>query len=69
MSFNKEETRTIPLITENLQDQFKHLQMNYLEFMKTYEDLNNYDQKLLNITRKDYDKIKDDMYYKLTQTY
>jgi hypothetical protein len=61
MSFNKEETRTVPLITVNLQDQFKNLQMSYLEFMKTYEDLNNYDQKLLNISRKDYDKIKDDM--------
>jgi homospermidine synthase len=61
----KQETKTIPLIEDHLKYQFKQLQVIYLEFMKVYEDLVNFDQKLINITRKDYDKIKDDMYYKI----
>jgi hypothetical protein len=60
MSF-KQATKTIPLIGESLQDQFKQLQVIYLEFLKVYEDLVKYDQKLMNITRIDYDKIKDDV--------
>ncbi len=68
MSF-KPETKTVPLIEDNLKYQFKQLQVLYLEFMKVYEDLSNYDQKLINVTRKDYDKIKDDMYNNLKQTF
>jgi hypothetical protein len=62
MSFNKQEGKAVPLIDEyHLQDKFKQLQVFYLEFMKVYEDLVNYDHNLMNITRKDYDKIKDDV--------
>ena len=49
MSF-KPETKTVPLIEDNLKYQFKQLQIIYLEFMKVYEDLSTFDQKLMNIS-------------------
>ena len=62
MSFNSNnENKSIPLIDEKIQDIFNRLQSEYIKFIKVYDELNNYDQKLGNLSRKEYDKIKDDM--------
>ena len=62
MSFNtKNENKSIPLIDEKIQDTFNKLQTEYINFIKVNDEIYNYDQKLVNLSRKEYDKIKDDM--------
>jgi hypothetical protein len=66
MTFNpsgkkKDNFKSTPLI-EDSQDQFVLLQNNFLEFIKLYDEISDYEKKLDTLTRKEYDKIKDDMY-------
>jgi hypothetical protein len=63
MSFNtNKNVRTDPLIEDDSQDQFNELQNNFLQFIKLYDEITEYDLKLNNLSRKEYDKIKDEMY-------
>lgn len=65
MSFDsskrKDNSRKIPLIEENANSQFSQLQSRYIEFMKDYEEISNYEMKLNKMTRNEYEQIKNDM--------
>jgi len=57
--------RTAPLIDDNAQDNFNSLQNKFLEFIRYYDDITEYERKLANFTRKDYDRVKDDIHRKI----
>jgi hypothetical protein len=64
MSFNKiqkDNLQNTPFIKENINDQFIQLQNKYIEFIKFYEEIAEYEKKLSGLDRKQYDKIKDDV--------
>ena len=62
MSFDsskkKDNIRKIPLIEDNANDQFSQLQSRYIEFMKDFEQISEYEKKLDKMERKEYDQIK-----------
>jgi hypothetical protein len=61
MTFNntKQETKKIPLMEENINNQFSQLQSLFLEFNKTYDELTHYNGKLTSINKKEFDSIRD----------
>ncbi len=66
MTFNQfkkknDNTKVIPLVEDTQQDQFSLLQNKFLQFVKYYDDIVEYEIKLNSLTRKEYDRIKDDM--------
>lgn len=64
MSFNKNEIQTNQKITplkEDKQNDFFILQSKFLNFIKTYEEISEYEVKLEKLSIKDYEKIKEDM--------
>jgi hypothetical protein len=65
MSFDsskkKDNIRKIPLIEDNANDQFNQLQSRYIEFMRDFEEISEYEKKLNKMERKEYDQIKNHM--------
>jgi hypothetical protein len=61
MSYNKkkDDLRKSPLIEDNSQDQFRDMQNKFLEFIKIYEEITEYENKLSGLNRNEYDRIKD----------
>jgi hypothetical protein len=49
------------LIEDQAHEQFNLLQKKFLEYVKNVDEIAEYDKRLNNLTRKEYDKIKDDM--------
>jgi hypothetical protein len=65
MSFDsskkKDNIRKIPLIEDNANDQFNQLQSRYIEFMRDFEEICEYEKKLNKMERKEYEQIKNHM--------
>ena len=56
------EIKSTLLVEEDAQSQFNDLQEDFLLFIKTYNSVVEYDSKLDNIGKKEYKKIKDNLY-------
>jgi hypothetical protein len=63
MSFGaKKKDNKAPLIEEgDIQEQFKTLQNKYLDFIKYFDEMTDFETKLSKMSRKDYDKVRDDV--------
>jgi hypothetical protein len=58
MSFEKTLKNNVPLINDNINENFNQLQNKYLLFIKNYDEIQEYDRKLNFMNRKEYDSIK-----------
>ncbi len=50
-----------PLVENDSKEILEGLQKKYLNFIKIYEKMLDYERKLNTFTRRDYDQIKDDV--------
>ena len=58
MTFNMT-NKKIPLIENDINNQFSQLQSLFLEFNRLHDEVKQYEEKLLSMNRKEFDNIRD----------
>ena len=62
MSFNpSNKQQKSPLVGDDSKELLESLQKKYLNFIKIYEKMLDYEKKLNNFTRREYDTVKEDV--------
>ena len=60
-AIKKDNDKNVNLIDYNTNENFVHLQNNFIIFTKNYDEIVEYDRKLNSMTKKDYDNQKSHM--------